>query len=177
MVIPEISEDVQRRIEKALTDIPAVEAAKPRTSIRPASAQAAMERAGRPQGLPHRARAREGNAQICTYAWAYRYIFDATYSKWSQAYSSQVVSAAEGTAPAELPGLGAVRLDAFIVASKTGLPSDGHWDSANYDREDWETRSRYGDPPSLKFEGGRWRTSGCRCNDECQAPLCDEGTV
>jgi hypothetical protein len=137
MVIPEITEDAQRRIEKALSDIPAVVATKPRTSLQSASAQAAMERATALRDCLIE-RAREGNAQICTYAWAYRYIFDATYSKWSQAFANQVVTVAESTAPAELPGLGAVRLDAFVVASKTGLPSDGHWESANYDREDWE---------------------------------------
>jgi hypothetical protein len=137
MVIPEISEDAQRTIEKALSDLPAVVAANPRTSLRSASAQAAMERATALRDCLIE-RAREGNAQICTYAWAYRHIFDATYSKWSQAYASQVVSVAESPAPSELPGLGTVRLDAFVVASKSGLPSDGHWDSANYDREDWE---------------------------------------
>jgi hypothetical protein len=137
MVIPEISEDAHRRIDKALSNIPPVVATRTRNSRQSASVQAAMERATTLRDC-FIERAQEGNAQICTYAWAYRYIFDATYSKWSQAYANQVLSVAESTAPVELPGLGAVRLDAFIVASKTGLPSDGHWESANYDPEDWE---------------------------------------
>jgi hypothetical protein len=29
-------------------------------------------------------KANEGKAQICTYSWAYRYIFNTTYKKWSQ---------------------------------------------------------------------------------------------
>ena len=83
-------------------------------------------------------RARKGNAQVCTYAWAYRHLFELSFSKWSQAYAKKVVSVAKETPLAELPGLGAVRLDAFIVARRTGLPGNGHWESANYDREDWE---------------------------------------
>lgn len=137
MVIPEIAEDAQRRIEKALGDIPPVLVTKTSPSRQSPSNQAAMERATALMDCLIE-RAREGNAQICTYAWAYRHVFDASYSKWSQAYANQIVSVAESTAPTELPGLGAVRLDAFVVACKTGLPSDGHWESANYDREDWE---------------------------------------
>ena len=137
MVIPEISGEVQRRIEKALREVPHVVATKRRSSGKSASVEAISERA---TGLRDCfiKRAREGSAQICTYAWAYRYLFDASYAKWSQAFANQVVSVAESTPRAELTGLGAVRLDAFIVAGKTGLPSGGHWESADYDREDWE---------------------------------------
>ena len=137
MVIPEISEDAQQRIQYALSGISTVVVTRIRSSGQTASVQAALERATALRDC-FIERAREGNAQVCTYAWAYRHLFDASYSKWSQAYAKQVVSVAENTPPAELPGLGAVRLDAFVVASKTGLPSDGHWESANYDREDWE---------------------------------------
>jgi len=137
MVIPEISEDAQQRIAKALSGISTVVAKKPRSSGQSASVQAVLERATALRDC-FIERAREGNAQICTYAWAYRYLFDTSYSKWSQAYANQVVSVAERTSPSELPGLGAVRLDAFVVASKTGLPSDGHWESANYESDDWE---------------------------------------
>ena len=121
MVIPEISEDAQRRIEKARSDIAAVVAAKPRTSLQSASAQAAMERATALRDCLIE-RAREANAQICTYAWAYRYIFDATYSKWSQAYANQVVSVAENTAPAELPGLAWIPMLVFGVNTTEPQP-------------------------------------------------------
>ena len=137
MVIPEISDDAQQRIQKALIGISTVVATKTRSSGQTASVQAALDRATALRDC-FIERAGEGNAQVSTYAWAYRYLFDASYAKWSQAYANQVVSVAESTPPAELPGLGAVGLDAFVVASKTGLPSDGHWESANYDREDWE---------------------------------------
>jgi hypothetical protein len=137
MVIPEISEDAQQRIQQALSGISTVVATKTRSSGPTASVQAASERATALRDC-FIERAGEGNAQVCTYAWAYRHLFDAEYSKWSQAFANQVVSVAESMPPAELPGLGAVRLDAFIVASKTGLPSDGHWKLANYEREDWE---------------------------------------
>ena len=82
--------------------------------------------------------AQKGNAQICTYKYAYNYIFDSPNSRWSQAYAKKVVSIAKNTTPAELFGLGTVRLDTFIVSSETNLPSVGHWESADYDREDWE---------------------------------------
>jgi len=45
---------------------------------------------------------------------------------------------AQDTAAADLIGLGTVRLDAFVVNRRTGLPSDGHWDAVNYERGDWE---------------------------------------
>jgi hypothetical protein len=44
-------------------------------------------------------------------------------------YVNKVVSVATITPPAELAGLGEVRLDAFIVSSNTSLPGDGHWES------------------------------------------------
>jgi hypothetical protein len=86
-------------------------------------------------------RAVEGDPQVCTYAWAYRCLFNASYSKFSQAYTRQVIDLACRTRPRELPGLGLVRLDAFIVSKKDGLPSAGYWPGwpvAHHDREEWE---------------------------------------
>jgi len=40
--------------------------------------------------------------------------------------------------PRELLGLGLVRLDAFVVSKKDGLPSNGYWRAAHHDREVWE---------------------------------------
>jgi hypothetical protein len=137
MVIPVIAEDTQHKIESALSDIPLVLATKTSISRQSPFNKDAMDRAA---ALMERLieRAGDGNSQICTYSWAYRHVFGASYSKWSQAYANQIVSVAASTVPAELPGLGAVRLDAFVVASKTCLPSESHWESAYYDREDWE---------------------------------------
>ncbi len=137
MVVPEISDEAHHRIEEALGEVQLAAVAKSRAARESGASQGARERANALRDSLIE-RAREGNAQICTYGWAYRYLFDATYSKWSQAYASQVVSIAQDTSLADLPGLGEVRLDAFIVASKTRLPSNGHWESADYDREDWE---------------------------------------
>ncbi len=83
-------------------------------------------------------RAVEGIPEVCTYAWAYRALVNASYGRFSQAYARQVIDLARGTRPRELPGLGLVRLDAFIVAKKDRLPSAGHWPAAHYDREEWE---------------------------------------
>ena len=137
MVIPELSEDVQQKIEESLSEMSVVIVSKICGSRQSAFDEASMDRAItlRDDFIE---RARKGTAKVCTYAWAYRHIFDSSYSKWSQAYAKKVVSVAKETPLVELPGLGAVRLDAFIVASRTGFPGNGHWESANYEREDWE---------------------------------------
>jgi hypothetical protein len=82
--------------------------------------------------------AKKGNAQICTYAWAYCHLFDESPSKWSQAYAKKVLSLAASTPLTELPTLGKVGLDTFIVSKRTGLPGEGHWKDSSYDREEWE---------------------------------------
>lgn len=137
MVIPELSEDVQQKIKESLSEMSVVIVSKICGSRQSAFDEASMARAItlRDDFIE---RARKGNTKVCNYAWAYRHLFDSSYSKWPQAYAKKVVSVAKETPLVVLPGLGAVRLDAFIVASRTGLPSNGHWESANYEREDWE---------------------------------------
>jgi hypothetical protein len=80
----------------------------------------------------------DGAPQVCTYGWAYRALFNASYKKFSMAYAQKAIQLACRTHPRELPGLGLVRLDAFIVSKKDGLPSGGYWPVAHHDREDWE---------------------------------------
>jgi hypothetical protein len=80
----------------------------------------------------------QGHPEVYTYSAAYRRLFKIAYRKWSQAYAARVIEAARQTRPRNLPGLGLVRLDAFVVSKSDGLPSDGHWHCAEYDREDWE---------------------------------------
>ena len=82
--------------------------------------------------------AKEGDAQICTYAWVYRQLFNESPAKWSQAYARRVIRLAEKTPYTELTTLGKVGLDSFIVSSRTGLPGKGHWRCSAYDRDDWE---------------------------------------
>ena len=36
-----------------------------------------------------------------------------------------------------LKGLGEVKLDCFIVGSKTGRPGGGHWATVRYNESDW----------------------------------------
>jgi hypothetical protein len=83
-------------------------------------------------------KAAEGEPQVCTYGWAYRALFGASYTKFSMAYARKAIGVAIRTRPRELPGLGLVRLDTFIVAKKDGFPSDGYWPAAHHDREEWE---------------------------------------
>jgi hypothetical protein len=82
--------------------------------------------------------ARDGDAKICTYAWAYQRLFNESPPKWSQAYAKKVIALSDNTPVMELPPLGKVGLDSFIVSSKTGLPGEGHWKNSAYDREEWE---------------------------------------
>ncbi len=67
-----------------------------------------------------------------------QYVFNTSYDKWSHAYVNQVVALAQRTLPLQLPGLGMVRLDSFVVAKTDEKPSSGHWKSARYNSEDWE---------------------------------------
>jgi hypothetical protein len=50
-----------------------------------------------------------------------------------------VISLAKGTVPQDLPGLGAVPLDTFLVAEakRPAMPGQGHWARAGYDEDDW----------------------------------------
>jgi len=84
------------------------------------------------------AKAAEGDPRVCTYGWAYRTLFNASYAKFSMAYARKAIQLACRTHPRELRGLGAVRLDTFIVSKKDGIPSDGYWPNACHDREEWE---------------------------------------
>lgn len=134
MVIPVISEPLRSAIAAAIAAVPAI---KVRSAFIKDSSGPVEKRATELlSSLIERANG--GDAQICTYSWAYRHIFNATYDNWSQAYAQKVIRITKRTPLMHLPGLGAVRLDAFIVAQRTGRPSNGHWDSAEYDPEDWE---------------------------------------
>lgn len=82
-------------------------------------------------------RATAGDPEVCTYAWAYRFLAGSVNKKFSQAYARQLIELASRTAPRDLPGLGLVHLDAFIVSKKDRVPSEGHWRNAQYDREEW----------------------------------------
>lgn len=135
MIIPQLTDSAAGRIAHAVRDIHLPEPPSPRV-IEPASTRCDM---GADDLLASFiAKAAEGDPQVCTYAWAYRLLFNASYDRFSQAYARQVVDLACRTRTRELPGLGLVRLDAFIVSKKDGLPSDGYWRAAHHDREEWE---------------------------------------
>lgn len=83
------------------------------------------------------AKAVNGDPHICTYGWAYRTLFKTSFKKFSMAYAQKTLQLARRTHPRELPGLGLVRLDTFIVSKKNGFPGDGYWSIAHHDREEW----------------------------------------
>jgi predicted nuclease with RNAse H fold len=138
MVIPDVTAETRSLIYEHLHKVPTIDvvAAGPRKQVAPANCQAS----DRANALLNRfiLRAMDGNPEVCTYSWAYRYLFNASYDKWSQAYVNQVVAFAQRTLPLQLPGLGMVRLDTFVVTRTDERPSSGHWKSARYDNEDWE---------------------------------------
>lgn len=133
MIVPVIEVGLRERLDRALAAVPVIVATKGRGRVSVEQKQRARELLAWLINQAH-----DGNGQICTYSWAYRHIFQTPYGKWSQAYAEHVARAASETGPAELRGLGAVRLDTFIVTKNTGRPSTGHWDVAEYDVEDWE---------------------------------------
>lgn len=135
MMIPQLMDWVADRIAHTVGDLHFTESTRP-SVVESASAPVATEC----DDLLARfiSKAVEGDPEVCTYAWAYRALVNASYGRLSQAYARRVIDLARRTRPRELPGLGLVRLDAFIVSKKDGLPSAGHWPAAHYDREDWD---------------------------------------
>ena len=138
MVIPEVTSKTRSLIYEALLKVPTLDvvAADPRKHVEPDNGVASV----RANALLNRfiGRALDGRPEVCSYSWSYRYVFNASYGKWSQAYVNKVLALAQRTPPLELPGLGMVRLDTFVVSKTDGRPSIGHWKSARYDIEDWE---------------------------------------
>jgi hypothetical protein len=144
IVVPLLSQELRESIDEALHDLlPGAELQKPPFPNN--RVQKPLSSTG--ESLPRKAIdlrdyfvrcAKEGDAKICTYAWAYQYLFGESPQKWSQAYAKKVIALAENTPVVDLPTLGSVGLDSFIVSSRTGLPGDGHWKCSAYDREEWE---------------------------------------
>jgi hypothetical protein len=132
MVIPQVTVATADTISSVLGDTPLLDAPAPTLTPGPSNTT------GDDLLSLLIAKAVEGDPQVCTYAWAYRVLFNSSYHKWSQAFANRVIELARRTTPQELPGLGFVRLDAFIVSKKDGRPSDGYWPAAQHDREEWE---------------------------------------
>jgi hypothetical protein len=135
MVIPRVSGFVVGRIADALRE---VHIAKPSVGRVIQPAPEALHVAAEELLAHFIAQAINGDPQVCTYGWAYRTLFDASYTKFSMAYAPKAIEMARRTGPSELPGLGLVRLDTFIVSKRDGLPGDGYWPAAHHDLEEWE---------------------------------------
>jgi hypothetical protein len=134
MVVPVVTGMAAGRIANALRDI-RVSRLPPSKLIEPASDSPHVDA---DDLLAHFiAQAIEGDPHVCTYRWAYRVLFNAPCVKFSMAYAQKAIQLACRTHPRELPGLGLVRLDTFIVSKKGRFPSDGYWPVAHHDREEW----------------------------------------
>lgn len=124
MAIPSISEELRRRLDELLgrmlkVKLPQYEATHYTPPATGEPAQRATELLGKLV-----AHVTQGNPVVCSYSWAYNRIFE---QRWSRNCTSTIVSLGERTGPVELPGLGFVHLDAFIVAAKSRKPGEGHW--------------------------------------------------
>jgi hypothetical protein len=133
MVVPELTAASIERIADVLSDIPML-------APRPAHARALSEPVGDPADLLlyFIGKALDGDPQVCSYGWAYRKLFNTSYGKYSQAFTNKVVEVAKRTRAVDLPGLGLVQLDTFIVSKGDRRPSDGYWPAAHHSREEWE---------------------------------------
>jgi hypothetical protein len=95
---------------------------------------------------------------VVTYASAFALLFASegrAPARWSPDLARKVLAAAAATSRRELPGLGAVALDAFVVDSTFRTPGRGHWPTAGYTVEAW--RACFGlpdvaEPGQLRLE-------------------------
>lgn len=76
----------------------------------------------------------DGVASVCSYAEAIELVFQLPFSR---ARVREVAQLASGVGGETLANLGRVNLDTFIVSKKSGMPGDGHWKTAAYEKDAW----------------------------------------
>jgi hypothetical protein len=134
MIVPQVTAEASERIAGVLREFPVFE---PPPSRATKTVPATLED---PAALLQYfvGKALDGDPQVCSYGWAYRKLFHASYKRYSQAFTQKVVDVAKRTRAVDLPGLGPVRLDSFVVSKSDRRPSDGYWPAAHHTREEWE---------------------------------------
>ena len=135
LVMPSVDEQTKHRISANFNtpEVP-VRVAAPARTLDPA----ALGRAERLLAWLA-ALAAHGDPRLCTYKDAWQHLFqpDAAMN-WGQSRSSKVTELATSTSPIDVPGLGSVRLDSFIVTDAAKRPGEGHWGAVEYTEDDWD---------------------------------------
>jgi hypothetical protein len=133
MVIPQVTGAAADRIADAVRDIRSPGATSAHVSV----TASVPSPAGADELLAYFiAKAAGGDPQVCTYAWAFRALLNAGYSKFSQAYARKVLDLACRTRPCELAGLG-LEVDLAqdpLVAVAGGEALPGSFDGEAHDR-------------------------------------------
>lgn len=80
----------------------------------------------------------EAQPTVCTYSRAHQMLLPDSTATDPRAKAKEVLRLAVDIPEADLPPLGPVKLDTFIVAAQNGKPSNGHWNTASYSRSDWD---------------------------------------
>jgi hypothetical protein len=86
--------------------------------------------------LAGRLAADPGAAVLLTYGAAWDLLRPGRPRRGARAYSPMLRVAA-GLPRLDVPTLGPVALDTFIVNATSGKPGDGHWDDVDYTRSAW----------------------------------------
>jgi len=81
---------------------------------------------------------KQGEPYICSYKWAYKHLYQVEIANYLPSHTRCVLVAALETTPQNIEGFGYVSLDSFIVRRDTRLPGDLHFETADYEQEDWE---------------------------------------
>jgi len=83
-------------------------------------------------------RLREHRPTVCSHQAAFRLLLPGQPAEpWTSEHARAVEQVAGMTASMFVPGLGPVKLDAFLVGEGTGLPGPLHWQHARYDQDQW----------------------------------------
>jgi hypothetical protein len=86
--------------------------------------------------LAARLAAAPGAAVLLTYGAAWDLLRPGRPRRGARAYAP-MLRLASGLPRLDVPALGPVALDTFIVNAQSREPGDGHWDDVDYSRADW----------------------------------------
>lgn len=82
-------------------------------------------------------RVKEGNPTVISYTQGYEYLFGPIHRGHPEQDVPPLLRVARRCSPVELPALGDVLLDTFLVNKRTRWPGSGHWRDVAYDKEAW----------------------------------------
>jgi len=80
---------------------------------------------------------RGGKPRTVSYREAYDRVFIPPATALTPAHVQKLLRLAVSLEPVDVPSLGPVKLDTFIVSAISDLPGEGHWVSAPYTKDQW----------------------------------------